>query len=93
MYETREPSADCPERGRSFAGLAGVTAPEVLRGLEAGCLTSLAGEIRALLVEKVCATGGHQGPKPLPEAMIIDALVEEALHLAEAPAPATGETV
>jgi 1-deoxy-D-xylulose-5-phosphate synthase len=35
--------------------------PERLRALDAGELARLAGEIRALLVAEVCATGGHLG--------------------------------
>ncbi len=36
--------------------------PQVLRGLEPGQLSALAGRIRRFLVEKVCAAGGHLGP-------------------------------
>ncbi|MGA5135438.1 1-deoxy-D-xylulose-5-phosphate synthase N-terminal domain-containing protein, partial [Streptomyces olivoreticuli] len=42
--------------------LTGFGGPVSLRAVPAGDLPRLAGEIRAFLVEKVCAAGGHLGP-------------------------------
>jgi 1-deoxy-D-xylulose-5-phosphate synthase len=41
--------------------LHGITGPQSVAELDHGDLTALAAEIRAFLVEKVCATGGHLG--------------------------------
>ncbi|WP_063761344.1 1-deoxy-D-xylulose-5-phosphate synthase [Streptomyces sp. NRRL B-1347] len=48
--------------GRRFPLLARVTGPQALRALPGEGLPALAGEIRAFLIEAVCATGGHLGP-------------------------------
>ncbi|MEU5049339.1 1-deoxy-D-xylulose-5-phosphate synthase [Streptomyces sp. NPDC021096] len=45
-----------------FPLLSALAAPEDLRGLAQEELSALAGEIRAFLIGKVCATGGHLGP-------------------------------
>ncbi|MEV0263798.1 1-deoxy-D-xylulose-5-phosphate synthase [Streptomyces sp. NPDC050617] len=42
--------------------LSGIACPQDLRGLSAGKLEELAEEIRAFLIEKVTASGGHLGP-------------------------------
>ncbi|MFJ5228394.1 1-deoxy-D-xylulose-5-phosphate synthase [Kitasatospora sp. NPDC088391] len=42
--------------------LRGISHPRELRDLDAARLAGLAREIRAFLVDKVCATGGHLGP-------------------------------
>ncbi|MEV0278801.1 1-deoxy-D-xylulose-5-phosphate synthase [Streptomyces sp. NPDC050610] len=42
--------------------LSGITCPKDLRGLADGKLEDLAEEIRAFLIEKVTASGGHLGP-------------------------------
>ncbi|HIW92025.1 MAG TPA: 1-deoxy-D-xylulose-5-phosphate synthase [Candidatus Corynebacterium avicola] len=42
--------------------LEGISSPDDLRSLTATELATLAGEIRAFLIEKVSATGGHLGP-------------------------------
>ncbi|WP_051699686.1 1-deoxy-D-xylulose-5-phosphate synthase [Streptomyces sp. NRRL F-4474] len=48
---------------RQAAGLlASVTGPEAVRALASELLPRLAEEIRAVLVERVCAAGGHLGP-------------------------------
>lgn len=44
------------------ARLANLSGPESLRAMPTGDLSQLAGEIRAFLIEKVCAAGGHLGP-------------------------------
>ncbi|WP_437438045.1 1-deoxy-D-xylulose-5-phosphate synthase [Streptomyces olivoreticuli] len=46
----------------SAAGLAGLGGLGSVRAVPVGELPRLAGEIRAFLVEKVCAAGGHLGP-------------------------------
>ncbi|WP_345564620.1 1-deoxy-D-xylulose-5-phosphate synthase [Nonomuraea rosea] len=43
------------------AALEDLTGAEDLRGLDAGQLAELAARIRAFLIDKVCATGGHLG--------------------------------
>lgn len=48
-----------PARGVLLERLA---SPEALRALPCGDVEGLAGQIRAFLVERVCATGGHLGP-------------------------------
>ncbi|PJN32327.1 1-deoxy-D-xylulose-5-phosphate synthase [Streptomyces sp. CB02959] len=45
-----------------FPLLARTISPEALRALPGQDLPALAGEIRAFLIEAVCATGGHLGP-------------------------------
>ena len=42
--------------------LAGIGCPADLRGLDAAELAALAAEIRRMLVDSVCRTGGHLGP-------------------------------
>ncbi|GGP95253.1 hypothetical protein GCM10010278_86330 [Streptomyces melanogenes] len=42
--------------------LAGLSGPEGLRAVPTEDLPRLAGEIRAFLIAKVCAAGGHLGP-------------------------------
>lgn len=54
------PSMSSP-RG-DYPLLAEVTGPKALRALPEGVLPDLAREIRAFLVEKVSASGGHLGP-------------------------------
>ncbi|MGW1281624.1 1-deoxy-D-xylulose-5-phosphate synthase [Streptomyces tsukubensis] len=42
--------------------LAGLTGPGAVKAVPRGALPRLAREIRDVLIEKVCATGGHLGP-------------------------------
>lgn len=51
-----------PEGAISLGVLARIQTPEDLRDLDSAELAELAREIRAFLVEKVSATGGHLGP-------------------------------
>ncbi|WP_420710833.1 1-deoxy-D-xylulose-5-phosphate synthase [Streptomyces sp. MUSC 125] len=50
------------DRHEHFPLLAAHGCPEALRSLSYGELKELADEIRAFLVDRVCATGGHLGP-------------------------------
>ncbi|MFG1665338.1 1-deoxy-D-xylulose-5-phosphate synthase [Streptomyces sp. Y7] len=62
MTELSEALADKRTTAVEGADLTTLDGPHAVRALPAGQLAALARDMRAFLIEKVCASGGHLGP-------------------------------